>query len=283
MRSIDFAVQGGERLGFLGPNGAGKTTTMKMVTAFSPITAGTLTVFGLDVATHPRAIKARLGVVPQHDNLDRELTVEENLVLYARFFGIPTVVARKRARELLDFMVLTKWRDRRPPQLSGGMSRRVVIARSLINSPELLVLDEPTTGLDPQARRLVWDKLRSLEARGVTLILTTHYMEEAERLCDRLVVMNHGQILARGTPNALVAELVGRQIAEVELGSEAADALVARWTALTVIRTDSGVHVVDPPRELIDVLTSRADLTLTLRPANLEDVFVRLAGQGLSE
>jgi lipooligosaccharide transport system ATP-binding protein len=284
VRGIDFTIEPGERFGFLGPNGAGKTTTMKMIYAFSPVTAGTLNVFGLDIAKQARAIKARLGVVPQHDNLDRELTLEENLVLYARFFGIRGSKARDKARELLDFMALSDWADRRPTEVSGGMRRRVVIARALVNDPELVILDEPTTGLDPQVRRLVWDKLRSLEKKGVTLILTTHYMEEAERLCDRLVVMNQGEILARGHASDLVSEFVGHHVAEIQRAGDALGAdVLEEFTELVAVQTDRTAYVYDPPRDLIDSLTDHGELTVTVRPANLEDVFLRLSGHQLSE
>jgi lipooligosaccharide transport system ATP-binding protein len=284
VRGIHFAIEPGERFGFLGPNGAGKTTTMRMIYAFSPVTSGELRVFGMDIGRRASEIKARIGVVPQHDNLDRELTIEENLILYARFFGIGARQAREKARELLDFMVLGSWANHRPTELSGGMRRRVVIARALVNDPELVVLDEPTAGLDPQARRIVWEKLRSLGSDGVTLILTTHYMEEAERLCDRLVVMSHGEILARGGAKDLVAEHVGTQVAEIQnskapLGADLFD----RWPDVSVTRTDRTAYVYDPPRELVDLLTGRGELTVTVRPANLEDVFLRLSGHALSE
>ena len=206
---IDLAVRPGECFGILGPNGAGKTSTLRMIYARLPPSGGILRVLGLDVATAARAVKARLGVVPQHNNLDTELTARENLLVYAWYFGIPGPVARRRAEELLAYMELSDRRDTRVERLSGGMQRRLIIARGLINDPELLVLDEPTTGLDPQARLLVWERLAALKQRGVTLLLTTHYMEEASRLCDRLVIMDEGRVLARGSPAQLVATAPG--------------------------------------------------------------------------
>ena len=202
---IRFAVRRGECFGFLGPNGAGKTTTMKMIYGMASVGGGTLRVLGRDVARERRAVKARLGVVPQEDNLDRELTVAENLLVMADYHGRRGAAARARVDELLGFARLTERADARPQQLSGGMRRRLLIVRALVNDPELVVLDEPTTGLDPQARRTVWDLLGRLRAGGVTLLLTTHYMEEAARLCDRLVIMDHGRIVAEGAPDALVA------------------------------------------------------------------------------
>ncbi|BDG59094.1 ABC transporter ATP-binding protein [Caldinitratiruptor microaerophilus] len=202
---IDLAIRTGECYGFLGPNGAGKSTTMRMIYGRTPITAGELTVLGLDARSQMRRIKARIGVVPQEDNLDPDFTVLENLVIYGRYFGLSAAVARNRALELLEFVALAGRANQRVDQLSGGMKRRLVIARALIARPELVILDEPTTGLDPQARHLLWDKLRELRAQGVTLLLTTHYMEEATQLCDRVAIIDHGRILAEGRPEDLVA------------------------------------------------------------------------------
>ena len=200
---IDFEVRQGEAFGFLGPNGAGKSSTMRMVGCVSPVTAGTLRLFGLDAATDGSRIRGRLGVVPQQDSLDEELTLRENLIVYARYFDIPRATAGRKALELLEFAQLADRADERVEPLSGGMKRRLTIARSLVNDPELLLLDEPTTGLDPQARHLVWDRLYRLKQRGVSLVLTTHYMDEAEQLCDRLVVMDGGRIVAEGSPAAV--------------------------------------------------------------------------------
>src|SRR5579871_3042688 len=212
---IDFAIDRGESFGFLGPNGAGKSSTMRMVAAVSPVTAGTLRILGRDPAVDGPAIRARLGVVPQEDSLDTELSVEENLIVYGRYFDLPRALLRDRAAALLEFVQLTeRARDQVEP-LSGGMKRRLTIARALVNEPELLLLDEPTTGLDPQARHLVWERLWRLKQQGVTQVLTTHYMDEAERLCDRLVIMDGGQIVDEGSPAELVARHVTREVVEV--------------------------------------------------------------------
>ncbi len=206
---ISFSIAPGEVVGFLGPNGAGKTTTIRMLSCNSPRTGGRLEVFGLDVALHPREIKGQLGVVPQDNNYDPDLSVIENLLLYARYFGIPARTARQRATELLEFVHLTDKAGEQVDELSGGMKRRLILARGLINTPRLLVLDEPTTGLDPQARRLIWERLRELRQRGVTIIITTHYMDEAEQICDRLLIMDNGKVIATGSPQSLISEHAG--------------------------------------------------------------------------
>src|SRR6188472_2204297 len=213
--AVDFDVLPGKAFGFLGPNGAGKTSTMRMIACSSPITEGELTVIGMDPRTQAREIKSRLGVVPQMDNLDTELTVRENLEMYARYFDIPGDVARKRASELLEFVQLDERAKDQVEPLSGGMKRRLTIARALINEPELVILDEPTTGLDPQARHLLWERLYRLKQRGVTLVLTTHYMDEAEQLCDRLVVMDKARIVAEGSPRQLIEEYSTREVTEL--------------------------------------------------------------------
>src|SRR6188508_2039419 len=212
---IDFDLQRGEAFGFLGPNGAGKTSTMRMIGCVSPVTEGTLTVFGLDPARDGVAIRGRLGVVPQQDTLDMELTVRENIVIYGRYFGLPRKQLVKRADELLEFVELTERAEDRVEPLSGGMKRRLTIARSLVNDPEILLLDEPTTGLDPQARHILWDRLFRLKRQGVTLIVTTHYMDEAEQLCDRLVVMDKGCIVAEGSPRELIDAHSTREVLEL--------------------------------------------------------------------
>ena len=217
---IDFAVERGESFGFLGPNGAGKSCTMKMVGCVSPATGGTLRLFGQDPAAHGPQIRARLGVVPQKDNLDEELTVQENLWIYGRYFGLSRSEVRSRATELLDFAQLTDRATSKVEPLSGGMKRRLTIARSLISRPEILLLDEPTTGLDPQARHLLWDRLFRLKRSGVTLVLTTHYMDEAEQLCDRLVVMDHGKIVAQGSPRSLITEYSTREVLELRFDTD---------------------------------------------------------------
>src|SRR5215207_7143511 len=217
---IDVVVRRGEAFGFLGPNGAGKSSTMRMIGCTSPVTAGELRVFGMDPARDGRRIRARLGVVPQHDQLDAELTVEENLVIYGRYFDIPRAECRRRAAELLEFVQLSERRNSRVEPLSGGMKRRLTIARSLISQPDLLLLDEPTTGLDPQARHALWDRLYRLKRQGVTLVLTTHYMDEAEQLCDRLVVMDGGRIVAEGSPRELIEEHSTREVLELRFPSD---------------------------------------------------------------
>src|ERR671914_1115890 len=220
VKGVDFEVHRGKCFGFLGPNGAGKTTTMKMIYGAVIPTSGELDVAGLDVRRSEREIKRRIGVVPQENNLDDELKVRENLLVYGRYYDLPRKLALQRADELLDFVQLTEKADSRVEQLSGGMKRRLLIARALINDPEIVVLDEPTTGLDPQARHLVWDRLRALTAEGKTLVLTTHYMEEAARLCDRLVIMEGGLIIAGGTPKELVEEHVSPQVLEFRARTE---------------------------------------------------------------
>jgi lipooligosaccharide transport system ATP-binding protein len=209
--AIDFAVEDGESFGFLGPNGAGKTSTMRMIGAVSPVSSGSLSVLGLDPEHQGPQLRARLGVVPQEDNLDQELTVYDNLMMYGRYFDLSRAVIKERIEELLDFVQLADKRKSKVDALSGGMKRRLTIARGLINEPDLLILDEPTTGLDPQARHVLWDRLYRLKQQGVTLIITTHYMDEAEQLCDRLVIMDKAKIVAEGSPRALIEEYAGRE------------------------------------------------------------------------
>ena len=285
---IDFDVKRGEVFGFLGPNGAGKTSTMRMIGCTSPRTGGTLDVMGMDPATRSAQIKARLGVVPQTDNLDIELTVRENLEMYARYFDVPKETAKARVDELIEFVQLGDKAAGKVEPLSGGMKRRLTIARALVNQPDLLLLDEPTTGLDPQARHLVWDRLYRLKQRGVTLVVTTHYMDEAEQLCDRLVVMDKAKIVAEGSPRELISRFSTREVLELRLSDEARerskntlDGLADRveWlpdrvllyadsgeTVLSQI-TDSGIH---PDSALV-------------RRATLEDVFLTLTGRSLVE
>jgi lipooligosaccharide transport system ATP-binding protein len=287
---IDFDVAPGESFGFLGPNGAGKTTAMRMISCVSPVTGGTLRVLGLDPATHAASIKARIGVVPQEDQLDNELSVVENLFIYGRYFGLSRGEARRRAAELLEFAQLADRGDSLVDPLSGGMKRRLTIARSLINEPEIILLDEPTTGLDPQARHLLWDRLYRLKQRGVTLVLTTHYMDEAEQLCDRLVVMDKARIVAEGSPRELIERYSSREVLELRFALDAPE------------RTPGQVaealgSVADRVEELADrVLVYAADGEATaeeahrrgLRPesvlvrrSSLEDVFLRLTGRTL--
>src|SRR5579871_737378 len=223
---IDFDLYRGEAFGFLGPNGAGKSSTMRMIGCVSPPTQGELTIFGADPVRDGAAIRARLGVVPQDDTLDVELTVRENLLVYGRYFGLPRAVIRERTAQLLDFVQLTERASDMVDPLSGGMKRRLTIARSLINEPDILILDEPTTGLDPQARHVVWDRLFRLKQRGFTLILTTHYMDEAEQLCDRLVVMDHGRFAAAGSPRDLIARYCSPEVLELRFAPEQWDEAV---------------------------------------------------------
>src|SRR5436305_12165137 len=222
---IDFDVQPGEAFGFLGPNGAGKSSTMRMIGCVSPPSGGTLRILDLDPVRDGPEIRARLGVVPQADTLDNELTVQENLVIYGRYFGLSRAEVRRRAAELLDFVQLSERATSKVEPLSGGMKRRLTIARALVNEPELILLDEPTTGLDPQARHLVWDRLFRLKQRGATLVLTTHYMDEAEQLCDRLVVMDKAKIVASGSPRSLIAQYSTREVLELRFPIDAAPAL----------------------------------------------------------
>jgi lipooligosaccharide transport system ATP-binding protein len=286
--AIDFEVAPGESFGFLGPNGAGKTSTMRMIGCVSPVTDGTLLVLGLDPATDGPRIRARLGVVPQQDSLDMELTVEENLLIYGRYFDLSYSEARTRARELLDFVQLTeRARDQVEP-LSGGMKRRLVIARGLINQPDLLLLDEPTTGLDPQARHLLWDRLYRLKQQGVSLILTTHYMDEAEQLCDRLVIMDKARIVAEGSPRALIEQYATREVLELRLPQEDLANLDGRLDGLA--------ERIEPLPDRLLLYTSDGDSAAVavhnrgLRPdqvlvrrSTLEDVFLRLTGRTLVE
>jgi lipooligosaccharide transport system ATP-binding protein len=286
---IDFTVAPRECFGVLGPNGAGKTTTIRMMTCFSPPSGGRLEVFGLPVvpANH-RAIKARLGLSPQEENLDPDLSVEMNLLVYASYFGIGRAEARARMRELLEFAQLTEKAKARIDTLSGGMKRRLVLARALINRPELLVLDEPTTGLDPQARHLVWERLRELKRSGVAMLLTTHYMEEAAQLCDRLVVMDHGRIISEGTPEALIERHVGREVIEVSTGGDAAHrervlALCRPHGGRVEVLGDTVVIHLNGQSDARGMLTALAGEELVHRRATLEDVFLTLTGRELRE
>jgi lipooligosaccharide transport system ATP-binding protein len=285
---ICFSVARGECFGFLGPNGAGKTTTMKMLYGACAVTEGRLQVLGRDVSTDSREIKRRLGVVPQDDNLDTEVSVLENLLVFARYFSIPQKEARVRALELLEFFQLGEKRDQKVEALSGGMKRRLITARALIARPELIVLDEPTTGLDPAARHLLWEKLKQLQREGTTLVLTTHYMDEAERLCNRLVVIDGGRIIVEGTPAALIAEHVGRDVLELVVLDERQEELVR------AIGTENGRVERLPDRVLCyppDGKATESRLraqgipleSSRLRHAGLEDVFLRLTGRRLSD
>jgi lipooligosaccharide transport system ATP-binding protein len=288
VRGVDVEVRQGEAFGFLGPNGAGKSSTVRMIACVSPRTGGELRVLGMDPNTHGPQIRARLGVVPQQDSLDSELTVRENLHIYGRYFGLSHAHVREKAVELLDFVQLTDRADTPVEPLSGGMKRRLTIARSLVNDPELLLLDEPTTGLDPQARHLLWDRLFRLKASGVTLILTTHYMDEAEQLCDRLVVMNEGRIVAEGSPSALIAQYSSREVLELRFEpgrqngtadrvGDLADRVEALPDRLLLYTADGEASLAAVHRRGVRPMSS------LVRRATLEDVFLRLTGRRLAD
>jgi lipooligosaccharide transport system ATP-binding protein len=292
---IDVDVAPGESFGFLGPNGAGKSSTMRMIGAVSPPTAGELRILGLDPVVDGPRIRARLGVVPQTDNLDLELTVEENLHVYGRYFGLPRTTIRERAAELLDFMQLSDRSGDKVEPLSGGMKRRLTIARALVNEPEVVLLDEPTTGLDPQARHVLWERLYRLKQRGVTLVLTTHYMDEAEQLCDRLVVMDHGRIAAEGSPAELIRRYSTREVCELRFplveGQPGPEQFVDVLQPVVDRGAAERIEVL-PDRLLIYAADGEAALAavaaLDVRPqsslvrrSSLEDVFLRLTGRTL--
>jgi lipooligosaccharide transport system ATP-binding protein len=290
VKGIDLDVWRGEAFGFLGPNGAGKSSTMRMIGAVSPASGGTLRILGMDPATKGPSIRARLGVCPQDDTLDTELTVRENLVIYGRYFGLSRAECRLRADELLEFVALTEKAKVKVDELSGGMKRRLTIARSLVSKPDLLLLDEPTTGLDPQARHLLWDKLFRLKQAGVTLIITTHYMDEAEQLCDRLVVMDGGLIAAEGSPAQLIRDYSTREVTELRFGPEVMlsdhDALAGKVEDLAqrievlpdrlLLYTDDGEHAVAAVHE-----RGLEPAAVLVRRSTLEDVFLRLTGRTL--
>ncbi|HEX6151744.1 ABC transporter ATP-binding protein [Nocardioides sp.] len=286
VKGIDVEVHRGEAFGFLGPNGAGKSSTMRMVAAVSPVTAGELQILGLDPATDGPAIRGRLGVCPQEDTLDNELNVFDNLYIYGRYFGIDKATVRQRAEELLDFVQLTEKRKARVEDLSGGMKRRLTIARSLINDPEVLLLDEPTTGLDPQARHVLWDQLFRLKQAGVTLVITTHYMDEAEQLCDRLVVMDKGVIVAEGSPRELIEQYSTREVAELRFGVGEHEALGEKLADLgdrvevlpdrLLVYSDDGEQVIAETHE-----RGLQPVATLVRRSTLEDVFLRLTGRSL--
>jgi lipooligosaccharide transport system ATP-binding protein len=284
--NISFDVPAGESFGLLGPNGAGKSTTMKMIGGVSQRTSGTLTIMGLDPETHGPEVRAHLGVVPQQDNLDEELKVRENLIVYRRYFGLPLSYLRPKADELLEFAQLADKANSKVDALSGGMKRRLTIARSLINEPRILLLDEPTTGLDPQARHILWDRLFRLKENGVTLILTTHYMDEAEQLCDRLIVVDKGRIMAEGSPASLIREHSSREVLELRFGSERNGTIGVELEGIgdrletlpdrVLIYTHDG-------EAALEQVSARGlrPLTSLVRRSSLEDVFLRLTGRSL--
>jgi lipooligosaccharide transport system ATP-binding protein len=286
--AVDFDVARGESFGFLGPNGAGKTSTMRMIGCVSPISDGTLTVMGMDPKTQGPEIRANLGVVPQQDTLDVELTVRENLSIYGRYFGLSRAEVAKRADELLEFAQLTERADDLVEPLSGGMKRRLTIARSLINEPTVLLLDEPTTGLDPQARHLLWDRLYRLKQQGVTLVLTTHYMDEAEQLCDRLVVMDKAKIVAEGSPRSLIEQYSTREVTELRFAPGVVETLDGQLDGIAdrVERLPDRVLLYADDGEAAAVAVHQRGLepeTVLVRRSSLEDVFLRLTGRSLIE
>jgi lipooligosaccharide transport system ATP-binding protein len=286
--AIEFDVAPGESFGFLGPNGAGKTSTMRMIACVSPVTDGTLRVLGKDPVHDGPAIRSRLGVVPQQDTLDAELTVRENLLIYGRYFGLSRAECARRADELLEFVQLTDRAKDQVEPLSGGMKRRLTIARSLINEPSLLLLDEPTTGLDPQARHLVWERLYRLKQRGVTLVLTTHYMDEAEQLCDRLVVMDKAKIVAEGSPRALIERYSTREVLELRFAPGVQDTLDGRLDGLAdrIEWLPDRVLLYSSDGEATAAAAHQRGLepeTVLVRRSSLEDVFLRLTGRSLVE
>nr|WP_245782252.1 ATP-binding cassette domain-containing protein [Actinokineospora terrae] len=288
VRGIDFQVRRGEAFGFLGPNGAGKSSTMRMVSCMSPRSGGDLRVLGMDPDTHGPAIRARIGLVPQEDNLDRELTVRQNLHVYGRYFGLTRKQVRAKAVELIEFARLTDRADHDVEPLSGGMKRRLTIARALVNDPEVLLLDEPTTGLDPQARHLLWEKLFALKQRGVTLIITTHYMDEAEQLCDRLVVMDAGRIVAEGSPAELITRYVTREVLELRFspGDQhgAVDSVRDLADRVEVLPDRLLLYTTDGDATAVRAHDRGVRPTSTLvRRSTLEDVFLRLTGRTLVE
>ncbi|HNU36635.1 MAG TPA: ATP-binding cassette domain-containing protein [Methanomassiliicoccales archaeon] len=282
--AIDFQIEEGECFGFLGPNGAGKSTTMRMIHCASPVTSGKLEVLGMDVDGSSREIKAAIGVAPQENNLDPDFTVRRNLTVYGRYFGLPKKVLEERADHLLEFMQLSEKRDEMIQEISGGMKRRLIIARAMMNDPRLLILDEPTTGLDPQARHLIWEKVRELKRKKVTVILTTHYMDEAERLCDRLVIMDHGKIILEGRPRDLIDRVIGTDVMEIDVPTDEMEVYVKgkgwqyeRTIDRMLIYTKEGQRIAAELKEHF------AMSYYLIRNATLEDVFLRSTGRALVE
>jgi lipooligosaccharide transport system ATP-binding protein len=282
--NISFTIFQGECFGILGPNGAGKTSTIRMIYGFSPMINGTLEVFGLDITQNTRSIKSRIGVCQQENNLDPDLTVQQNLEVFARYFNMPRQAARTQAQNLLKFIALDHRKDARAMELSGGMMRRLVLARALINQPELLILDEPTTGLDPQSRHQVWDRLEELQAKGLTILLTTHNMEEAARLCDRLIIMDHGRVLVEGRPIELVRQYVGHDIIEIV---EPSQTLRAFAKSRNLQYEDLGhrliISVDDGNALYHEISNDYCEGGCIMRTATLEDVFLKLTGRDLRD
>ncbi|MGO8874738.1 MAG: ABC transporter ATP-binding protein [Acidimicrobiales bacterium] len=286
--AVSFEIERGEAFGFLGPNGAGKTSTMRMISCLRPVTSGSLRVLGMDPVTDGARIRGRLGLVPQEDTLDLELTVRDNLYLYGRYFDLPKKLVRARVEELLDFAQLTERGDDEVDKLSGGMKRRLTIARALVSEPELVILDEPTTGLDPQARHLLWDRLYRLKQQGVTLIITTHYMDEAEQLCDRLVVMDGGRIAAEGSPLSLIAAWSTREVVELRFGADenaAAGEQLKDFAPRIEVLPDRVLLYADDGDAVMHAVHTAGwrPQSALVRRSSLEDVFLRLTGRSLVE
>lgn len=283
---IDFEVKQGEAFGLLGPNGAGKSTTMRMIASTSMRSAGELEILGKDPNSHGPEIRAHLGVVPQQDNLDRELKVWENLYIYGRYFGLSRKFMKNKIEELIEFAQLEEKRNAKTEDLSGGMKRRLTIARALVNEPDILMLDEPTTGLDPQARHVLWDRLFRLKEQGVTLVITTHYMDEAEQLCDRLVVMDKGRIMAEGSPAELIKQYSSKEVLEVRFGSSANDKAAKQIEGLgdrTEVLPDRILIYSENGEKILEQIVKLGlePLTSLVRRSSLEDVFLRLTGRTL--
>jgi len=284
VRGIDFSIRPGQCFGFLGPNGAGKTTTLRMILGLSPPTRGSLQVMGYPIPAEASTARRRMGVVPQTDNLDPDFTVEENLRVYGGFFHLPRSVLDGRIPRLLEFVALTEKAKARINTLSGGMKRRLTIARALINDPELIVLDEPTTGLDPQARHMIWARLRDLIQDGKTLLLTTHHMEEAERLCDELVIMDHGAIIEQGSPTEIIRRHVAPEVLEIRTGGDQAQQLLSDVEGLEMEQVGDTLYgYTHDARTALSRLEGVAEMVYLHRPATLEDVFLRLTGRDLRD
>jgi len=284
VNNIDFEVEKGKCFGFLGPNGAGKTTTLTMIEGTSPMSAGSLEVFGYSLPVEGKFARARMGIVPQMDNLDPDFSVVENLRVYSRFFGLSGRVIEERIQYLLEFMQLNDRQKERPDNLSGGMKRRLTIARALINDPDLIILDEPTTGLDPQVRHVIWSKLRELMQEGKTLLMTTHYMDEAERLCDELFIMDHGEILDKGSPTHIIDSRVEKFVIELRGNIVIAQTLLTELNDTRCeVHGDTLFVYSNNPDEVVSSLYERIDITLYQRRCNLEDVFLRMTGRELRE
>lgn len=283
---ISFSISKGKCYGLLGPNGAGKTTTIKVISCFSPPTSGEVLVCGKDVKKYPREIKTLMGIVPQEENLDPDLNVLKNLLVYARYFEIPRQEAKNRAEELLDFFNLSEKKDSMIKTLSGGMKKRLLIARSLINNPEILILDEPTTGLDPQGRHMIWQKLRLLQKNGITMLLTTHYMEEASQICDEIAIMDKGKILMEGNPMKLVKEQIGKEVIELRIDGKTENELIDKLNGFdfTYERVGDTLYIfLQDGRDILQFLISNNYSSMLHRPATLEDLFLKLTGRGLKE